>query len=89
MIPGHYHLRGFQHKIGEASSPHCPRYGEDCGEMPIHVICECPALADSRRKWFGRAVAIPEEIGEHSIRRVLDTALQLASPNVGPGLGGE
>ena len=36
------------------------------------MICECPAPSDSKRKWFGRAVAIPEEIREHSIRRVLD-----------------
>ena len=62
LITEHCDLRGFQHKIGKASSPYCPRCGEDCEETLILVICECPALADSRRKWFGRGVAIPEDI---------------------------
>ena len=81
LIRGHCDLRGFQNKIGKASSPYCPRCGEDCEETPIHVICECPALSDSRKKCFGRAVAIPEEIWKHSIKGSLNTARQLGSPN--------
>ena len=45
LITGHCDLRGFQHKIGKAITPHCPRCGKDCEETPIYVICECPALA--------------------------------------------
>ena len=80
LITEHGDLRGFQHKIGKANSPYCPRCGEDCEETPIRMICECPALADTRRKWFGRTVAIPEEIREYSIRRVLDYCSAVGVP---------
>ena len=80
LITRHCDLRGFQHKIGKASSPYCPRCGEDCEETVIHVICEYPALSDSRKKWFGRAVAIPEEIREHSIRGVLEYCSAVGLP---------
>ena len=71
LLTGHNNLNKFQHQIGKRRSPACEKCGDNADETSIHFLCECPALIQQRRKWFGPALIEPEEIRKLSARQIL------------------
>uniref|UniRef100_A0A2M4BC18 Putative waldo-3 aae n=1 Tax=Anopheles marajoara TaxID=58244 RepID=A0A2M4BC18_9DIPT len=64
LLSGHGIFREYLHRIGRASSPHCPAC-KDAVESPEHVLVTCPRFDEARRRMnlvLGAEVAV-ESVG--------------------------
>lgn len=61
VLTGHCTLRKHMHTLGKVGDSGCRRCGGD-EETPIHVLCDCPALAGKRQKHLGAPLWEPREI---------------------------
>ena len=61
VLTGHCTLKKHMHTLGKVGESGCRRYG-GAEETPIHVLCDCPALAGKRIRYLGAPLWEPRDI---------------------------
>lgn len=83
IFTGHGELGAHLKRVGRIDNDEC-RFCKAGAESPLHILCECEALARMRLKntSFGKAFPSPLDIGQTKLRKILDFFKRLGLEDV-------
>lgn len=71
ILTGHCGLKSHMHKIGKSQEDTCRLCMEE-SETAQHILCECPATARVRLKYFGNGFPEPTEVKHLTPKSILN-----------------
>ena len=81
IFTGHCGLLAHQHRIGRSDEKRC-RFCKEVEETPIHILCECEALAQKRNASFGNGFPTILDIRQMDFQKILTFIKKLGLGNI-------